>query len=83
MAARKYVRVNIHQAGRDVEAGHVHRLVCLRRRNFRRHRRNPALRDGHVVHGVQVILRIDDMAALQQQIVRDLRKRYRGDEQKT
>ena len=67
--AGKYVNMQIHQAGRDIEPCDVHGFRGLCRRNFGRDRGDPAIFDGDVSSSADLVLWIDDVAALQQQVI--------------
>src|SRR5579885_2194207 len=49
--------------------------LCACGGDVRGHRRNAASHDGHIPDGVDVVLRIDDVPALEQQVVAHLRAR--------
>ena len=67
--ADEHVRVQVDQAGDDVEARDVGDALGLRRLDGRGDGRDLAVGDGHVHHGVDAVLRIDDVPALEQQAV--------------
>ena len=66
--------VDVHQARRDVESANVYDLQCLRRIDMLSHRGDLPVADGNVPDRADVVFRIDDMAALQKQVVLGLRE---------
>ena len=77
-----HMHVNIHQAGRDVEARDVHDLGGLCGIDIARDRGDAAVLDGDVHDCVNVVPGIDDVAALEQQIVWRLRQCRRRQKKK-
>lgn len=63
------VGVQVDQAGEHEQAGGVHYRHRARRRDVVGDRRDPALGDRHVEHGVPRLGGVDDPAALDKQIV--------------
>jgi hypothetical protein len=63
------VGVDVDQAGRDVEPGDVDGLQRLRGRDVGRDRPHGPVLDGHVADGIDVVPGIDDVAALEEQVV--------------
>jgi len=74
------VDMNINQPGRYVEARHIHRLQRLGGIDVARHFGNAAVFDGDVAHVADAVLGVDDVAAMEQQVVWRLRGR-RGRQQ--
>ncbi len=67
--SRVHVRVNVDEAGSDEQPSRVNRLRRIRRIDLRRDRGNLPGRNRDVSNGVDVVARIDQMPALQQQVV--------------
>ena len=63
------VHVDIDQARRDVETGDVDYFESFGGIDSRSDSRDLAVADGDVAHGVDVVLGVDDAAALQKQII--------------
>ncbi len=70
--------MKVDEAGNDIQARNVDDFLRLRCGNGIGDRRNLALRNGHVLQSVDAILRIDDVAAFQQQLVPLLRALLRS-----
>src|SRR5262249_57745810 len=64
-----HVSVNVNKPGRDIQARHVNDLERLSRIDAGCDGCHLAGRDGHVTYRTDLVLCINDMAALQQQIV--------------
>jgi hypothetical protein len=74
-----HVIVNIDEPGSNVEVGDVHDLSGLVRGNIFFHCSDLALENADIAYFIDVIRRVDDMAALQQQVVAcRLGKHYDG-----
>ena len=76
--ARVDVRVYIDQAGRDVESRDVDHLQSGGRVQVLRDGRDRTVLDRDIADGADIILRIDDVAALQQQVVCRLAEGWTG-----
>ena len=64
LGAKEDVRVQVDEPGHDVQAGGIDDLPGLRRVDRRRDFGDLAIGDRHVHHPVAAVLRVDDMAAL-------------------
>ena len=67
--AGEHVNMQIHQAGRDIQAGDVHRFHRFCFRNPGRDGGDPAIFDGDVAPAVNLVLWIYDVAAPEQQVI--------------
>ena len=63
------VAVNVHQPGDDVESLHFGGLSGRRRGDVGGDAHDFSLPDRHIAHAVNLVRRIDDVAARQEQIV--------------
>ena len=66
------MNVRVDQPRRDVEPADVDHRVCLRGIDTRAYRRNLPIGNGDVHHGIDLVARIDDMSALEQDLIADL-----------
>ena len=71
--ARKDVYVQINQARRHVHSLYIHRAQRLPGGDVRPNRRNFAVTDADVAYSIDVVPRVDDVAALEDDIVCGLR----------
>src|SRR6185503_9282670 len=76
------VDMNVHQAGRDEQARHVHHFLGVTGRNRVGDTRDLPGRDRHVHPAVDVAPRIDDVPTLEQQVVLRLCPGRVGEEQR-
>jgi len=60
--------MQIDQARRDIESGDIDDLARLCRGDIGGDGRDQAIADGHVAHGADLVLRVDDVGAFQQKI---------------
>ena len=67
--ARVDVHMDIHQAGRDIQSGHIDHLVRLRRRDIRGDFGDLAVLNGDIANRADFVLSVYDLSALEQQIV--------------
>ena len=72
------MRVDIHQAGRDVESRDVDHLQSGGRIQVLRDGRDRTILDGDIADGADIVLRIDDVAALQKQVICRLAEGWTG-----
>ena len=77
------VDVNIDEAGGDVKPGSIHCLVRARRGDFAFDGGDFAVAHGDVAHGVDAVLAVDDVAALDEQVELGLRECGAGQHQKS
>ena len=78
--------MRVDQPRRDVEPADVDHRPCLRGIDARAYRRNLPIGNGDVHHGIDLVARIDDMSALEQDLITDLgagRWNSQHDEQQT
>ena len=68
----KEVDVRVDQTRRDVEAADVDDRPCLRGIDAGAHRRDLPVGDRHVHDGIDLVARIDDVSALEQDLIADL-----------
>ena len=61
--------VDVNQSGSDIEAAHIHGAAGLVGRYVRIHLGDLTLCDGDIADGVDAVFGIDELAALEQQIV--------------
>ena len=69
---RKQVNVRVDQSRRDVEAADVDDRPCLRGIDAGAHRRDLPVGNRDVHDGIDLVARIDDMSALEQDLIADL-----------
>ena len=63
------MHVNIDETGHHIEPAHIYHLLCFFRGKILSHRHDLALRDRYVAHRADIILRVDQMTALEQQFI--------------
>ena len=66
------VNVDVDQAGRDIQPRGIDGFRRLRRRDVRGDGGDPAILDGDVANGINPVPAVDDVAPLEQQVVRRL-----------
>src|SRR6185503_2325006 len=69
------VNVDVDQAGRDVQPRGIDGFGGLRRRDVRGNGGDLAVLDGDVANGINPVPAVDDVAALEEQVVRRLSAR--------
>lgn len=69
LRAGEGVKVRVDQAGRYVEILGVESLLCLGRRDLRLDGGDAPVGDSQVANGIDAVLRVEDMPALQQQVI--------------
>ena len=77
------VDVNVHEPRRDVVARRIDHFEGLGRSDVRRDGRDFSVRDGHIANRTDLVPGIDDVAALQQEVVLLLRRDVDHDETKS